>query len=160
MLTKRKGFLTDVRQALLGFAEIKPLEHIIDCDANPVIPSGLTIEKHVKGGTLRWVKEQVLLHLSKKQEKGGVIGGHDLRKELENEKVMNACVLDYLEKNQHLIPESWKGKAVFFWGTIYRDANGSLYVRFLCWGVDRFVSRYCYLDFDWSEGNPAAVSSK
>lgn len=146
-------------EVIRGFSEIKPLEFAIDCDATPVIPDGLTIEKHLKGGIIRWTKDLVRLHLTKKQKKG-LIGGHELRKELEDEKVLNACVLDFLLKNPHLIPEEWKGKAVFFWGTIYRDAGGNLYVRCLYWRGSGWGWGYGWLDDGWDEGSPAAVRSK
>jgi len=39
---------------------------------------------------------------------------------------MNANVLDYLLAHPELIPEDWKNKYVFFWGTIYRYSSGGL----------------------------------
>lgn len=156
MLTEQKGLLTQVLAVLDGFSEIKPMEFVIDCDAIPVIPSGLSIEKHVKGGAYRWVNEQIRLHLSKKQKNGKVVIGHDLRQELESESVLNACVLDFLLKNPHLIPEEWKGKSIFFWGTIYRNAIGNLYVPYLYWNGGKWYSRFSWLGSDWNDNNPAA----
>ena len=159
MLCERKGLLTQVLGVIDGFSEIKPIEFVIDCDANPMIPDGWSIEKHVKGGAFRFAKDRVLLHLAKKQ-KSGTILGHDLRKELEKEPVLNACVLDYLLAHPHLIPEEWKGQAVFFWGTVYRYCDGSLCVRYLYWHGDGWDWHYYWLAYDWDSDNPAAVSRK
>ncbi|MDE2001222.1 MAG: hypothetical protein KGI60_01480, partial [Patescibacteria group bacterium] len=122
MLCERKGFLTKVRQALLNLAEIKPVEYLIDCDADPFVPNGWLVEKHQKGGSFKWDAAQVKLYLSNQQRNDKAIEGNKLRRELVDKPVLNANVLDYLLANPHLIPEEWKGKAVFFWGTIYRDS--------------------------------------
>jgi hypothetical protein len=41
----------------------------------------------------------------------------------------------------------------------YRNANGNLYVRYLYWNGDRWVWNYNWLDNDWNDNNPAAVSA-
>lgn len=149
--------LATFKQVLLGHAEIKPFEHVIDLDANPFCPGGLTVEEHQKGGTFRWDPTKVQLYLSKPQSKGKLIGGHDLRKDLAGKPVLNACLLDYLLAHPHLIPEEWKGKAIFFWGTIYRDSGGGLFVRYLYWRGGQWQSSYVWLDFVWHDFYPAAL---
>jgi hypothetical protein len=100
------------------------------------------------------------LYLSKKQQ-GGTIGGHDLRKELEGRQpVMNANMLEFYLKNTHLIPSEWKDKAIFFWGTIYRDVGGNLYVRYLYWRGDHWDWNFDWLGNDWNVSNPAVVRGK
>jgi len=159
MACERKGFLGLVRETLLGRAEIKQVEYLVDLDADPFIPEGWKLEEHQKGGKDEYNSVKVELYLSKKQ-KSGMIGGHDLRKELKGQPVMNANLLDFYLKNLHLIPESWKGKVVFFWGTIYRDAGGYLYVRYLYWAGGSWVWYYRWLFDDWNDSNPALVSGK
>lgn len=149
--------LSTFKQVLLGHAEIKFLEHVIDLDAAPFCPSALTVEEHQKGGTFRWDSAKVQLYLSKPQSKGKVIGGHDLRKDLAGKPVLNACLLDYLLKHPHLIPNEWKGKAIFFWGTIYRDSNGYLFVRYLCWDDSQWQSDDGWLGHVWLGDGPAAL---
>ena len=151
--------LVNIRNVRLGCAEIKPIVHAIDCDADPFIPDGWRVEEHRKGGIFTWDPTNVKLYLSKKQRGEKHITGNDLRKELTHEPVLNANVLDYLLKseNQHLIPEEYKGKAVFFWGTIYRHSGGSLYVRYLCWGGDRWGWSWRWLGRDFNSYNPAVV---
>lgn len=150
--------LGDVLKVVKGNAEIKFLEHLIDCDAALFVPSGWTVEEHKPGGLFKFDPTKISLYLSKKQKKG-VIGGHDLRKELAKMLTLNANVLDYLLAHPELIPEEWKGKAIFFWGTIYRLSHGSLFVRFLCWGGSRWHWSGGWLDNDFDSDGPAALAS-
>ncbi len=153
--------LTSVRRVLLGHAEIRQVEHVIDCDVNPMIPDGWSIKgdgaEHQKGGQFKWDPAQVNLFLSDKQKNGKRIVGNDLRKELEGKPVLNACVLDYLLAHPHLIPDDWKGKAVFFWGTVYRDSGGYLLVRYLCWNEGRWDWNFSWLGSGWVDEFPAAL---
>jgi len=109
-------------------------EHVIDCDANPFVPEGWTVEDHQKGGQFKWVPAKIKLFFSRSQRNGTeAVYGNELRKELAGKPVLNANVLDYLLAHPHLIPKEWEGKRVFFWGTIYRDKgpHDDLYVRYL-----------------------------
>jgi hypothetical protein len=155
-LTQDEEKLRQVLAYVRGSAEFKAIAHMIDCDADPFIPDGLTVEEHRKGGLLDLAKTKIALYLTKGQKKGRVVG-NDLRKELAGQPVLNANVLDYYLANQHLIPEEWKGKAVFFWGTIYRDRVGHLYVRFLYWSGVGWRWHHYWFGFDWRDDNPAAV---
>ena len=152
------NFLADVLKLMKGQLEIKPIEHLIDCDVNPFIPNGWSVEDHKKGGMFKFNPEKISLYLSKKQKKG-IIGGYDLRKELADKSVMNANVLDYLLAHPEFIPEEWKGKYIFFWGTIYRNSYGSLFVRYLYWNGSKWCWFYYWLDCDFHSVNPAALAS-
>lgn len=138
-------------------------QHIIDCDARPFEPSGLMAapESEQLSGRVRGQfvvsSGAIKLHLSTNQQDGKYIVGRELRKELANEPVLPANVLDWLLANPHLIPEEWKGEVVFFWGTIYRVANGSLCVRCLYFHVGAWHSGYDWLDDVWSGYDPAAL---
>ena len=151
--------LADVRRVLLGHASITVVEHAIDCDAQPFTPDGWSVEKHQKGGTFTWDKEaqKDALYLSKGQQGSKYIEGNKLRKEMAGKPVLNANVLDYLLANPHLIPEEWKGKYVFFWGTVYRDRDGGLCVRYLYWGGGRWDWGGGWLDRGWGGNDPAAL---
>jgi hypothetical protein len=107
---------------------------------------------------LEWNPAKVCLHLSPNQQSGKIIKGHKLRKELEKEPVLNANVCDYLLAHPELIPEEWKGKHIFFWGTIYRGSDGDLYVRYLYWCGSQWHWDYYWLGDDWSSDNPALCS--
>lgn len=135
MLCERKGFLKKVREALLGYAEIKHIEYMIDCDAAPFVPDEWGVEEHQKGGQFHWSPTAVKFHLDPGQEGGKYIEGNELCKRLAGQPVLNANVLDHLLAHPHLIPEEWKNEFVFFWGTIYYVAR-RLYVRCLYWDRD------------------------
>ncbi|MDE1925504.1 MAG: hypothetical protein KGH79_05040 [Patescibacteria group bacterium] len=146
-----------VQRLLAGYCEVVVKEHVINCDADPFVPNGWKVEEHKKGGQLKWDASQVALYLSKGQQGGKVIEGNKLRKELADKPAYNANVLDYLLANPDLIPEEWKGKCVFFWGTVYRRSVGSLYVRYLYWNGDGWYWSDNWLDSDWDGNDPAAV---
>lgn len=153
--------LGQFKQVLLGHASINVVEHVIDCDAQPFVPDGWSVEEHQKGGAFKWDKEtqKDALYLSKGQAGSKYIEGNKLRKELTEKStpVLNANVLDYLLANPHLIPEEWKGKYVFFWGTVYRHRDGGLCVRYLSWGDGRWGWSYDWLDYVWLGSHPAAL---
>ena len=154
--------LAHVREVLLGHAEIKTLEHVIDCDANPFTPSGWKVEEHQKGGQFKFDASQIEFYLSAAQKKGH-IESNKLRKELAGKPVLNANVLDYLLAHTELIPENWKKdengntRYIFFWGTIYRNSDGYLCVRYLYWYDDRWFWVSSWLDNDWFDDDPAAL---
>jgi len=165
-LCERRGLLSHVREVLLGRAEIKPVEHVIDLDADPYVPNNWSVEEHIKGGQMKWDPTRVRFHLSNGQKKNGnVIEGNKLRKEIAKLSGYNANLLDFLLKkeNQHLIPEEWKQdekgntRYIYFWGTIYRDSDGDLCVRYLCWFGTRWDWSCYWLGDDWYDNGPALV---
>ena len=147
-----------VRDVLRGFSTITPIEHLIDCDADPFIPSYLKeVVSHQKGGRFVFDPTKIKLHLSMDQTDGKYIKGTKLQKELANNPVPNANVLDYLLAHPTLIPDEWKGKYIFFWGTVYRGSGGSLYVRFLFFLDGKWRSHYDWLGDVFVGSNPAAL---
>lgn len=150
--------LVNVRKVLLGYAEFKILENIIDCDAAPFIPNGWMMEEHQKGGQFKWDKEAQKdnLYLDEEQQNGKFIEGNKLRKRLAGKPVLNANVLDYLLAHPHLIPEEWRFKVVFFWGTIY-CTGGSLCVRSLGWHPNKWDGHGRWLDHVWDSIHPAVL---
>ena len=135
-------------------------EHLINCDADPFLPSGWKgVEEHQRGGQLNWNKDvqKDALFLASGQQKGSVLVGHKLRKELAGKPVLNANVLDYLLAHPELIPEDWKGKYVFFWGTSYRGSVGGLFVRYLYWCGGRWCWSFYWLGRGWGADGPASL---
>jgi hypothetical protein len=130
--------------------------HIIDCDAAPLVPEGWKVEEHKKGGLIDLTKTTLMTFLTEGQKKG-TVAGNTLRKELADKPVLNANVLDYLLANPELIPSDWKGKAVFFWGTVYRVRDGRLCVRCLYWLGGRWRWGCVWLGRDWDSSSPALV---
>ncbi len=138
MLCERKGLLADVRRVLRGHATIM-------------------VEEHRKGGQWKYDPTQVEFFLANGQKNGKVIEGNKLRKELAKKSCFNANLLDYWLANTHLIPEECKGKATFFWGTVYRDSVGRLYVRCLIWFGSQWHWSCSWLVNDWLDPDPAAL---
>jgi len=149
--------LAKIRAVIRGWAEVVIKKHLIDLDADPFCPDGWKVAEHRKGGQFEWSPTKVKLYLSPNQQNGQTINGDKLRQELTKEAVMNANVLDYLLANQCLIPEEWKGQATFFWGTIYRGADGSLCVRCLSWSGGQWRWRYNWLAYHWGGGSPSLL---
>ncbi len=164
-LAENPSLLAGMRSVQLGLANIKPILHAVDCDASPFVPDGWSVlpdeeqlPNRVKG-ILTWDPTTAKLYLSKKQQGDKRIVGNDLRKELKSQPVFPANVLDYLLKpeNQHLIPEDWKGKAVFFWGTIYRHSDDRLCVRCLCRHGGAWFWGYGWMGLGFRSNGPALV---
>ena len=166
--------LAKVRDVLRGLAEIKPVEHAVDFSADPFMPDGWSVEEHQKGKVAKLERKGDDLYLDGKkiefwlssEQKRGVITGNILRAKLKGKPVLNANLLDHLLKNPHLIPEAWKKdengntRYIFFWGTIYRDADGNLCVRCLCWGGGGWGWDYGgWLGSGFNDDDPAAVSA-
>ena len=153
--------LIDIKAVLHGTAKIVITVHTIVRAAAPFVPKNWKVEEHQLGSQLQWDPDRVSLFLCEEQ-KGGSIEGRKLRQKLQGEPVLNANILDYLLANPQLIPEEWKGKAVFFWGTIYRyrHSYGHLFVRYLYWDGEQWLWDYRWLDFDFLGGHPAALLRK
>lgn len=158
--------LAQIFEVLEGRAEIKQIEHLINFDDKPSVPNGWTIlpdNEQLAGrvrGLWKFDPTKLNLHLDNGQRNGKRIEGNELRKKLVSVPVFGAKLGDFLYKNPQFIPESWKGKAIFFWGTIYLDAVGNLSVRCLCHGGVSWDWRYGWLDCVWDGSNPAVVSGK
>lgn len=131
-------------------------QNIINTNKPPKIPySSLTIESHTPMGNLTWDSEKVELYLAP-QQKMNSIEGNKLHEKLKDKPVLNATVLDWLLEHQDQIPDSWKGKYVYFWGTIFRRADGDLCVEYLYWFGNRWYWFCLWLGRDWGEDYPAA----
>ena len=133
-------------------------QHIIDCDIVPNLPAyGLKVVQQ-KIGKVIWVPTKIGLYLSKEQAEGKIVKGFDLREIIQTQNVLSANVLDFLLANPELIPENWRDKYIYFWGTIYKDENEDLCVR--CLDLRRKDGRFwaCpWLGKGWNMETPAAV---
>lgn len=158
-LARDADLMREIRKVMIGEAVITMVEHEIDLDTDPLIPERWTVLKgdHQKGGRIKWDAAKVNLYLSKKQQQGKGVIGNSLYKELSGRSLYNANLLDYLLKNPHLVPDEWKDKYVFFWGTIYRDLGRNPCVRYLYWNRGSWHWDYGRLDVVWRDHCPAAV---
>lgn len=121
----------------------------------------VTIELNRKTDKLYINKCEVTLGLVEGQTGGKI--GYQVRDALTGKPVLNACVLEFLLKNPHMIPESWKQDEdgntiyIFFWGTIYRNSRGRLYIRCLCWRGDAWSHDFYWFAYDWRSYDPTAL---
>ena len=133
-------------------------DHLINCDAPPFTPPNWSVEKHQLGGLLEFNSTKISFYQSDGQTKK-FIEGNELRQKLNGMSVLNANVLDYLIIHPELIPESWKNKRIYFWGTIYRDSDGDLHVRHLDWNGSEWGWHFKWLNNVFSLGSFAAIAS-
>ena len=132
----------------------------IDTTQTPNIPyNGWTIESNDISLGKKFDPTKITLYLDDEQKDGKHIEGNKLREKLKGKPVLNATVLDWLLEHPEYIPEDWKGKYVYFWGTIYSSPHGDRYVLCLYWGGGAWHRDYGWLGFDWVGYNPAAVAS-
>ncbi|MCX6738403.1 MAG: hypothetical protein NTY11_03265 [Candidatus Parcubacteria bacterium] len=142
---------------LRGLGEVTITKYLVDLSADPMVPKGWEVVEHRRGDKeFLFDPAKVVLYLDGGQKGGRTIKGNELRNKLSDQPVFNANLLDFYLANPHLIPEEWKGKAVFFWGTIYRDSNGGLCVRYLIWFGSGWYWHFYWLGSDWFDNNPAA----
>lgn len=115
------GVIPQLWKVLNGKAKIIECDDtLIDCDAEPVIPSWYAVEKHEKGGQLIWDPKKVGVHIIQPAKGKSITFGEILPLELANKPVLNVNVRDYLIHRKYLIPNEWKGLTVVFPGTILR----------------------------------------
>jgi len=131
---------------------------MIDLDAEPFIPEGWTVPKgfHQKGGQFAFDPAQMKLYIDAGQQNGKSIPGTQLHQKLADVPVMNANMLDWYLANRQHIPEEWKGKHIFFWGTIYRNCYGRC-VRYLSWRSGWWGWGGLWFGTGWVANYPALV---
>lgn len=166
-IVKKLGGEQGAMQFLRGYSEITVVKHVIDMDAKPLIPyDGWKVEEHKKGGQLEWTPTGFRLHLSANQAEHKSIEGYKLRKELANEPVLNANLLDYLLEHPHLIPEDWKvdeqgrTRYIYFWGTIYRVSDVNLSVRYLHWNGGHWKAWYNWFNDVFGVQSPSLLLAR
>lgn len=136
--------------------------HLVDCRRASMPEewrresSGWKVERHRNMGVQVFDPQSLALFLTEPQKTTRSVQGKELLKLLAEEPVLPDAYLDFLLAHPEYTPESWKGKAVFFWGTIYSVPNGSLCVRFLYWYGGRWYWSYYWLDYEWDSRHPAA----
>ena len=132
-LLSQGSFLTDILSSLRGKSTVvmpPPVtKNIVDLNAAPFEPNGLTLVSHTGSGLFDCGQDKVKLWWSPDQQNGKTIEGTKLLKQWKKQKGMNANLLDYWLANPHLIPKECEGKLTFFPGTIYRGSDGVLGVR-------------------------------
>ncbi|HVO28976.1 MAG TPA: hypothetical protein VMT81_03270 [Candidatus Paceibacterota bacterium] len=155
-----------VRIALgLHKKDLLPTVVAVNADLDPRTPSDLSLtgegtehrklgivflEKREDGRLYANGREIVRRRISE-QIDGKDVQGHKLRRKLKNGQALNACIMDALFANPQLIPGEWLSGETYFWGTVFRNAAGRLYVEYLHWRGNRWRRSYRWLDDGWYE---------
>jgi len=145
---------------LLRDRYIMTQEHLIDCEANPILPEGWTIIRHYKFGIVKWNIDNVSLYVVPKlQEKRNKIRGYDIRDATEGRFALNINAMKYLLRRQCLIPENWRDKAIVFWGTIARDHKRFPQVFYMYWDTEskRWKRSFAWVGAEFDKDNPAIL---
>ena len=128
--------------------------------APKILYSGWTIESD--NGMRSFDPQDMILHLEPEQKMSSIQG--TVLKERLHKTALNASVLDYFIEHQDKIPENWKEKTsngltnfIYFWGTVYRDSDDSLYVRCLGWYGGKWDWHCSWVDGGWDDRSPAVL---
>lgn len=121
-----------------GHARIDVVDYIVDCSRPPEqvdvftpLPESEQIASRYTG-QIRLTPQTMGTYIDPHQKKGKLVGSERYQT-YEGQPVLTAHVLDHCLRHPALIPEAWKNKSVYFWGTIYRGGNYGHYVRCLYW---------------------------
>jgi len=89
------------------------------------------------------------------KQKNSSIGHSRVLVDLKGRKALNGCVMDWLLDNPEFIPEAWKEKCVYFFGTIYSDVEGMHIVFGLYWDNDNGGWKVCryFMGMPWGGKN-------
>jgi hypothetical protein len=129
---------------------------IIDLDTTPFEPDGLYAVHHQPGGQFDFDPERIMCFLDPQQREGSLIKGVDLLSKLKDHNCFNANMLDWYLANTQYIPEEFKGKMVYFWGTMYRQRDEE-YVRCLLWDDNKWRSSQSSPWNSWGPNAPALI---
>lgn len=154
-----KPFVTDAKFFIENGTKLvnqEELNHLIDCDADPLVPRDWKVHFHRRRGMLGWNPQKIKLFFAPEQTGSSTIEGLELFKRLRTERVLNANVLDYLLQHRELIPEEWKDYTVYFWGTVYIRC-GELVVRCLFWNGFNWLEDFDTLDLSWNDEEPTVI---
>jgi hypothetical protein len=91
-----------------------------------------------------------MLYQSVDQRQGKSISGLRLMDELSGLAPLNACDLEYLLANQHLVPHEWDDYRIFFPGTVFSDEERKSYLRSMLRHRGRWQSADHWLEWDWA----------
>ena len=70
---------------------------------------------------------------------------------------LDAKIFQTFWENKDRIPEIWRGKCVYFDGTVLQSPSGCRYVLYLDWRGDEWDWHYYWLESDWGDSSPSAV---
>lgn len=122
--------LKTLLQIRSGYAEVKPIEHMIDCDHIP--PDFNYYPVHISDGKFQWDLNKVELYQHPEQLQRRMVWT-EVYASLDPKRFLNVNVMAYLLAKRSLIPREWEGCNVIFLGTCDpRPARGEPAAPCLC----------------------------
>ncbi len=132
-LLKQFKNLSSIKDLLQNQAQIVYREFSIDTNHLPVFPDEYSVVDHQKNGELLLSKDRLeTLFLPKQNQEEGMLGAEILGL-LSSKQKLNVAVADFLLKNSHTIPDSWRPYCVCFWGTLIKKPNNDPAVLYILW---------------------------
>jgi hypothetical protein len=156
-------FMRQIRAVRLGLATINPIERVVDLDTDPVVPQGLKVVGHLRGGKWKFNREELLkVFLSEKWWGLERFTGDTSEETATPRKgAFNASLLDFLLAHQYLIPGELKENTVYFWDTLYgHRSGGGVGVRCLYWRRGRWHSSVCFISTTITDELAAALKKQ
>lgn len=137
---------------------------VIDLDVAPFVPESWRVDEEDQlpsrvRGRFEWSRDKVELFFVEQQQGRKSIQGYILKQLLAIQPVFPAHVLDWLLEHPDQIPNEYKGRYVFFWGTIYCGPGGwrPNIVRCLNWNKNEWGWSYHWLLKEWDAKGPALI---
>ena len=138
--------LADIQSVLYGYGMVQPVEHRINCMANPLSERELEAKGHKSSvcfqtnfkavehrlrPSIKWLPDCISLYQSEPQRNGKSVKSLELLNDLAGKSVMNACILDHLLDYPLIIPDNWRDKTIYFWGTLYTTSRAETEYRYV-----------------------------
>lgn len=120
--------------------------------SKPVLPEWATLQ--YDNCVTSFDPSTLSIHLEPEQQ-NSYVRGNVLRQRLSNEQSANLATFQYLKDHLELLPDGWKDKCMFGWGTIVRDRHGDLRVPYLIEDDGRVELGWLWLGHGWDVDVPA-----
>ena len=133
-------FLKNGGRVIVGKPRILPIDRSQPFDPVKFLGQGWTIEEEDERSLVLTQLDLTEVRLEQMLKKGetSIKGEEKLRRLKEVGHIrLDAKIFQALWENQAFIPESWKGRAVYFDGTILRNPDGNRCVLYLYWSDGR-----------------------
>jgi hypothetical protein len=150
-------------------------EHVVDLQTDPLKAieqaQGISVEEHRSMGKARLTRIGSDLFLDGQRmsifqpmcQQLGSVEGDSLRTDLLHKLNLNVNLREFLFENQFLIPDTLKKpiggnpQIINFWGTIFKNAEGELYVCGMCWYSGKWHKSTMPVSFLFHQHHVAAV---
>ncbi len=122
------------RRASRDMRPLFQMEYYIDARDNPFSPyPTFKMVEHLNQGFWKWDEDVARIKEVVHSPRHKVITAHELRERCAKDAIGNANFIEFFILNKHLVPEEWRGKNIFFLGTLYVHIaeKGKYYVRYV-----------------------------